>query len=798
MHADRWFWLLAAGLVAATLAIYWPVHRFEFVAFDDPEYVVENPMVQGGLTWAGVTWAFTSGELGNWHPLTWLSHMLDVELFGPGAGGPHVMSVIFHLANTFLAFALLRGLTGALWRSALVAALFALHPLHVESIAWVAERKDVLSAFFFLLTLAAYARYARATRRRALHYAGALVLFACGLMSKPMVVTLPCVLLLLDWWPLRRWQLAGPRETLRELGRLLVEKIPFFLLTVAASIVTFVTQWRNDIVQSLGLPLGDRLGNALVAYARYLGMTAWPADLAFFYPHPKTWPALAITAAAALMIAVTACVLWRARRLPFVAIGWFWFVGMLVPTIGIVQVGGQSLADRYTYLPHLGLFILLIWGWEEVTARRPAWRAPLGMVAVAIVAACAVRTRVQLHHWRGSEALFRHALAVTENNALAHNNLGNVLLHSGRSEEAIRHYEQALAIDPDDAHALNNLGTALVRLHRFERAIPHLEAVVRLQPKLTAARYALCRALFESDRANAAAPHLRAILQDEPRNAQVHADLGVALLQSGQLPEAVSHLRKAVELGAADRQIRGILGRSLVKLGQFAEAIPHLQAAVKLELEATDSHYDLAIALFQTGEPEAAVPHFEKAAELQPQNANVLNNLAWALLVVGRVDDAIPRLEAVLRIKPEAAVAQMNLASAWRRKGNAREAIARYESLLRLQPTHASALADLAWVLATWPDPAVRDGARAMELARRAMWLSQADDPAMLRTLAAAQAETADFAEARVTARRALERAESAANAALAAEVRAQLSAYESGQAFRDPPALNETATSSP
>jgi tetratricopeptide (TPR) repeat protein len=733
-------------LVLATFLVYLPVRHHAFVAFDDPEYVVENQRVQPGLTKEGVKWAFTTGDVSYWHPLTWLSHMLDVEFFGSNPAGPHLVNVLFHLANTLLLFLLLQRLTGTLWRAAIVAALFALHPLHVESVAWVAERKDVLSSFFFLLSLCAYLHYAWPSAssppsRSRLWYAGALLFFACGLMSKPMVVTLPCVLLLLDYWPLGRLKVAA-----------VWEKIPFFLLSAASCVVTFAAQKQNDVVQSLErLSIAERLQNAFVAYASYLEKTFWPTDLAFFYPHPESWATGRVIASLLLIVTLTSAVVWLGRKFPFAVTGWFLFVGMLVPTIGIIQVGDQSMADRYTYLPLIGIFVLLVWGTAEICVR---WRVPrgvIGAVTAAVIAACAVRTSAQLSHWRDSETLFRHALAVTTNNYIAHTNLGNVLVAQGKIPEAIGHYEEAGKIRPDNAEPFNNLGTALLQQRRVEEAIRAFEQALQIDPQLATARHALCRLLMASGRGQAAIPHLEKILLAEPNNASARRDLGFALLQ-------------------ADRA---------------EEAIPHLESALKTLPPSGAAHYDLAIALFKSGQTEAAVPHFQKASEAEPQNLEFLNNLGWALLQSGQVDEAIARFRAVLKMQPDAGPTHQTLAIALLRKGEAREAITHYQFFLNQLPNDARALSDLAWVLATWPDAAIRDGRRALELSRRANQLSGDRQPEFLRTLAAAHAENGQFAEAIKTAQRAIDLAQAESNPELVDALRLQLKRYEMDSPFR-------------
>ena len=537
--------LLCLLLAVTTLAVFLPIGRHGYVNYDDSDYVTANQHVKGGLSWDNVVWAFKSGHASNWHPLTWMSHMLDIQLFGDSPGAQHMVSVGFHIANTLLLFLLLRSMTGAVWRSAMVAGLFALHPLHVESVAWVSERKDVLSAFFFLLTLWAYARYADTRRcsargskvqspksqsrrsqgsavsdqklaakpppidrtmadhvsRFTFHaslYLLALLFFALGLMSKPMLVTLPFVLLLLDYWPLGQIQWSTPALEQR-FWRLLLEKTPFFLLAAASSVVTFIVQRKGGAV-STSLSLGARVANALVAYVRYIGKMLWPTDLSILYPHPGHWPAWQVIASAVLLLGIFAAVIWLVRRSPYLVIGWLWFVGTLVPVIGLVQVGIQSMADRYTYLPLIGLFIMLVWGVAELIPDRP-WRVDaLAAGGITVLVVCSLLTVRQVQIWRDSETLFQQAVRVTKDNYLAYNNLGYYLSGLGRTAEAIENYRMSLKINPAYEDALNNLGYALAGQKKYLEAIPLYEAALRIKPKHTEVHNNLGNALSETGR----------------------------------------------------------------------------------------------------------------------------------------------------------------------------------------------------------------------------------------------------------------------------------------------------------
>ncbi len=643
-------WLLAALLLLVTIVVYWPATSYEFVNYDDHLHVTRNLQVQSGLTWEGMGWAFLNPVNCNWHPLTVWSHMLDCQLFGLRPWGHHLTSVLLHAVNAMLVFALLQQMTGARWRSLLVAALFSLHPLRVESVAWVAERKDVLSGCFGLLALIFYARYAEGQRQQAEgrgprslfnlpspgFYLLSLLLYALGLMSKPMLVTWPFLLLLLDYWPLRRFSLPSPRPSdppeLRRsaapLLRLVWEKIPFFALAVATSVVTFLMQKHEGAVAVGGnLPLGERSGNALISYCRYLGKMFWPTDLAVFYPHPGHWPLAQVVLAGGLMLGISALLLaWR-RRYPCLLMGWLWFVGTLVPVIGLVQVGDQAMADRYTYLPSLGVLILTACGACELTRR---WRHParvLGVASAMAVILCVALTRQQLGHWKNSEALFRHALEVTDHNYLAHNNLGLALVGKGQTSEAIRQFQEALRFNPDFAAAHCGLGAIFMEAGQFDEAISRYRTAIRLNPHSAEAVY----------------------------------NLGVALYSKGEIDEAISQYREAIRLNPNDALARNSIGVALAKRGETDEAIRQFQEALRLKPNETDAHYNLANALVRKGQMDEAISQYEEALRAKRHDADVHNNFGVALWRKGRNEEAISQFQEALRLKPNHADARRNL-----------------------------------------------------------------------------------------------------------------------------------------
>ena len=552
-------WLVAVMLVLVTIALYWPATSCDFVSYDDPEFVTANPQVQGGLNWEGVKWAFGSTEqAAYWAPLMWLSHMLACQVFGLDAWGHHLINVLVHATNTALVFLVLRRVTGATWRSLMVAALFGLHPLRVESVAWVTERKDVLSTLFGMLALWAYVRYAEGRRKKAEgrrqngesrltphaspYYLLSLFFFALGLMSKPMLVTWPYVMLLLDYWPLERFKQSRARQ-------LVMEKTPFLALAVVASVVTFVVQHHGGAVAGgETLPLGARGGNALISYCRYLVKLFWPTDLAVFYPHPGYWPIEKVLLAGGLILGISTLLVVQRRRYPFLLMGWLWYCGTLVPVIGLVQAGDQAMADRFTYVPSLGVLILAIWGAYELTKRWPYRVAALSVAGWAGIVLCLGLTRQQLRHWVDTEALFRHALEVTEKNYIAHVSLGIELVRKGRIEEAISQYREVIRLKPDYALAHNNLGYALLRTGQLDEAISQYQEAIRLKPDYALAHNNLGNALYRKGRDNEAISQYQEVIRLKPDYADAHNDLGLALYRKGRTAEAINQFQEALRL----------------------------------------------------------------------------------------------------------------------------------------------------------------------------------------------------------------------------------------------------------
>jgi tetratricopeptide (TPR) repeat protein len=691
---------VVVGICAVLAAITWLVFGqtlgHNFVTYDDPQYVYENAKVAAGLSLEGVAWAFTHTIAGNWHPLTTVSHMFDCQLYGLKPAGHHFTNVLLHTIAVILLFLVLRQMTGTLWRSAFVTALFAIHPLHVESVAWISERKDVLSAVFFMLILGAYIHYVR--KRSVISYLLVLLLFALGLMSKPMLVTVPFVLLLLDYWPLGRIKgpafaktmarQAAPSSQWSMVGRLVTEKIPLFVLSALSSVVTFLAQlYSAGAIDQL--PFAWRLNNAAVSYVAYIWQMFWPAGLAAFYPHPNDQlPLWQVLLSIAFLVTVSLLAIHWRKELPYIFTGWFWYVGMLVPVIGLVQAGEQARSDRYTYLPEIGLYVLIIWSVTDLimpimtrrfpsrsvtTGGRPATRGSrrvradgpvafaeirrdykLFCVAIAalIIIALSSRAFVQTSYWENSETLWNHALAVTTDNDAAHNNLGYLFLQRGDLDGAISHFETALKI--------------------------------------------------------------------RSRNSAVHYNFGGALIEN-----------------------------------------------------------NLANALARRGLPSEAVGHYEKAVELRPDYGDPYLNLGTVLFQQGRVGDAIAEWQKALATQPNDAGFHTALGNAFLKGELPKDAIAEYEHAARISTQDPMPRNNLAWLLATSSDASIRDGNRAMEFAKQAVRLSRGKDPNYLRTLAAAFAESGRFAEAKETARQALQAAEKGSNSTLTTALQDEIALYE-------------------
>jgi len=559
---------VALLLVGIVLIAYGTVWNFEFVNIDDDLYLRDYPQIQQGLSWDNVLWAMTAMKAAFWHPLTWLSHMLDSQLFGLNPAGHHVTSLLLHMANVLLLFALLQQMTGSVWCSAWVAALFALHPLNVESVAWVSQRKTVLSTLFWLLTLLAYVGYVKKPDWK--RYLGMMGVFVLGLMAKPMLVTLPFVLLLLDYWPLER--LGNDSKAFWErLPKLALEKLPLFVPVAAASILAIEAQSQAGALSSWeGLPLGTRVGNAVLAYGLYLKKMVWPTDLAVFYPHPGSslgvWP---VALAALLLVGLSLGVWWQGRRSPYLVVGWLWYLGTLFPVSGIIQVGGHAMADRYAYVPLIGLFIILAWGAAELAQTLSFPKEGLLVAGLCVVIVLTGVVRLQLSYWRNSFTLFQHALESTQDNHMAHSNLGIAFLGKDDLDEAIDHFRKALEIKPIHAGVHTNLGIALRRKGMLEEALEHSIRSVQINPEVAEAHNNLGISLFQKERVEEALQEFRKALELKPDYTTCYYNLGVVLESQNRIEEAAESFRQVLRLDPEHREVKQRLTLLLEKVNRF-------------------------------------------------------------------------------------------------------------------------------------------------------------------------------------------------------------------------------------
>jgi tetratricopeptide (TPR) repeat protein len=822
-------WLVGVGLIALVVAALGPVIHCEFLIYDDWEYVVTNDMVRRGLTWESIGWAFQKFHSSNWHPLTWLSHMADVQLYGLRPLGHHLTNLVFHAANTVLLLALLQRLTGSLWRSALVAALFGLHPTHVESVAWIAERKDVLSAFFGMLTLLAYGRFAECKikneKGKNTWYGVALLCFALGLMSKPMLVTWPFVMLLLDFWPLNRISLESKvlrPGFWRQNRPVILEKIPFLALVLGSCWLTFLAQRAGGAVQSLEqLTPAARFGNALVSYARYLGKTFWPTDLSIYYPYPAAWSVGIIVAAVLLLIALIAGAIWQRHQRPYVLVGVGWFLGILVPVIGIVQVGGQSIADRYLYIPQIGLFLIVAWLLGEVVTRRISLRAPLIGLALVVVFFCLFLTRVRVRDWQNSETLFTQALRVTQENFIAHNNLGLHYLDQNKYDAAIRSFEAALAIRPAFAATHSNLGLAHAALHQTDTAITHLLEALRLKPTLYEARvnlanlyigqsrfpealellteavqaaphypegqYSLANVLIEQNRLAEAIRHVEIALQLRPDYAEALNCRGTIYLKQGKLAEAITQYRAALAANPQFAEAQCNLGLVAAAQGNSLEAITQYEAALRLNPDLLPAHLGLALVLEQAGRLAEGAEHWATALKLSPNLSGAHEQMGGLLVKQGKLQEAVPHFAQAVTAQPDNYHLRAQYGLALDQLGETKLALDEYRETIKLHENQPEVLNNLSWILATSSRAEWRDAAEAVRCGELACRLTDHREVRFLGTLAAAYAEAGRFADAVATAQRAIELAQAAGQPELAARNTELLELYRAQKPYHEP-----------
>ena len=733
-------------LTLATLVVFWQVRNHDFIDLDDSLYVTQNVHVQKGLSPHSIAWAFTSFDAGFWIPLTWLSLMLDFELYGLNAGGYHLTNLFFHVLNTLLLFLILNKMTRQSWRSGFVAALFALHPLRVESVAWVTERKDVLSTFFLILAIWSYLRYLERLERK--RYLVVLLTFTLGLMAKPMVVTFPFVLLLLDYWPLGRLQLghidAGsqaenypPINHSHEVlpTRLLVrEKLPFFAVAAGFSIST---AFAHSSVHALGnldkYPLGIRFANALIAYVSYIWKMIWPHNLTVLYLYSRESVSMLQAVGAGILLAgISVLLIWTGRRYRYLAVGWLWYLGTLLPVIGLVQAGFQAMADRFTYIPLIGLFIIIAWGIPDLLARWQYRRTAIAFATSLLLPFLMMSTWTQLSHWHDRKTLWEYTLAVAPNHYYALNslgeiasddgdlekalayytkafeanphyqsaisNIGSIFYKQGKYDEAIKYFYQALEMDPDDAVVHSNLGEAFSRQGNLDKAIFNFTQAVTLDPKNCKAHNHVGMIFVSQGELNQAISHFSEAIKINPDYAEAHYNLGAVFLRQGKPDEALKHFSEAVKINPDYAEAQNNLGALLVQQGNFDEAIAHLSRALSIKPDYAAAHNNMGDALARQGEFDEAISHYAQALRINPDYVDAHRNLAILLATRGKLEEAVYHFSEVLRIQPNSAQAHNNLGYLLAQQGKFDEAIFHFNQALRLQPDFTQARVNLAVV----------------------------------------------------------------------------------------------------
>lgn len=653
------------GLAIAVLAVFWQVHSFEFVQYDDDRYVSNNKHILSGLRVENVIWVFTSVHGGNWHPITGLSHILDCQLFGPNAGRHHLVNLLIHIINTLLIFVIFRQMTGALWASAFVAACFGLHPLHVESVAWISERKDVLSTLFWLLTIAAYFRYVKMPSIG--RYLLTLMFFALGLMAKPMVVTLPFVLLLLDYWPLGRLELFGTDKSnnrkkpfaidkWKNFWKLVLEKVPFFVLSaIFCAITIFVQSGTGAVKDTEQFSLSVRMANAVVSYGRYIGKMIWPAELAFFYPHPHEkiiyWQLFGVFI---LLVVLTFLVMRESARHKYLLTGWFWYLGTLVPVIGLVQVGGQSMADRYTYIPFVGLFIVVAWGTNELLAKWRYKKPVLLLSSLAVILILAVLARWQVGYWRDSMSLFEHAIRVTEGNYVAYDGRGLVYKRKGQYSLAVSDFKKALAANPRYAAAYGNLGLVCNSTGQYDMAISCYNKAIEINPKKALAYNNRGNAYSGKGRLDLAISDYNKAVEIDPELAEAYYNRGNAYMDKGkgQLDLAIADYDKSIEINPRDAVAYNNRGLAYMSKGDFDHAISDYNKSVEIDPKYAIAYNNRANAYKSNGQFDRAIPDYNKALEINPKLVGAYVNKAGACEKAGRTREAIEAYKAFIQYAP--------------------------------------------------------------------------------------------------------------------------------------------------
>jgi protein O-mannosyl-transferase len=745
--------IISAGLVLLIGMAFEPLRHNTFTIYDDNDYIVDNLHVKSGLTLESAKWAFTSGHASNWHPLTWLSHMIDIELFGLNPAGHHFHNLLLHTLSTVLLFLILRQMTGTVWPGAFAAMVFGIHPLRVESVAWAAERKDVLSVLFFMLTVAAYLYYVKQGGLR--RYCLVILCFALGLMAKPMLVTLPLVLLLLDIWPLKRTQSSKDKRKLQKqpILPLVMEKIPLFGLVIASCIITYIVQQSGGSVQTLSLY--TRITNALVSYIAYLGKFFWPDNLVVLYPFPvPAYPLWQPAAALLLLIILSTIAVYHYSRQSFIFTGWFWYMITLIPVIGLIQVGNQSMADRYTYLPSIGIGILLAWSAAQLSS---AWRHQkiiTGSLAAMAAIGMLAGTRHQLHYWKDDITLFEHTIAVTRYNPAIENNLGWIYWKQGDETRAFEHIQKALQMSPDFEDANINMAAVLLKRKEYDKAITHLHKA----------------------------------LKADPDNFQANNNLALVLIELKRYPQAIQYLQKAMKYTQDNADVYYNFGIVLGAEKKYDEAVSAYQQAIGLDQNHYQAMNELGAIKYKQGFLDEAVNYFRRSIQQNPNYVEAYSNLGLALQKQKKFKDSLSCYLKALQIEPDYADSWYNLALCQHALGHLQTALDSYHKALQFDPNSIGALNNLAWAMAANPDPQVQKPAEAVLLARKACDLTSFENPGILDTLAVAYAANGQFKQAAETAQKALDTATAAGNTDMAEGISSRLQLYRAGKPFIESP----------
>ena len=667
--------LVCLFLIITAVIVYGQTLGHDFVYFDDNRYVTENVHVKTGLSADNIKWAFSTLHLQFWHPLTWLSLMLDTQLFGVNPSGYLFTNLLLHIFNSLLLFVFFNRATGSVWQSGLVAALFALHPMHVESVAWIAQRKDVLSCFFWMLTMLAYLHFAERPGLKT--YLAVLLSLILGLMAKSMLITLPFVLLLLDYWPLGRWGYEASAKTvlLAFLWRLR-EKVPLILVSVTASVLTYVAQQSTGSLKSLtAVPLADRISNALVSYVAYLAKMVWPFNLACFYPFPDSISLWRAGGALSLLLLITGVAIRSAQRYPFVIVGWLWYLGTLIPVIGLVKFGAFSMADRYSYVPLIGIFIILIWGVPELLTGKDYRKAVMACLATIIMAICLLTARNQVRFWKDGFSLFTHAQKVTSDNWFAHIALGRDFLRREKFDEAEAQFFKAQRLKPNYIPTYIVLGINYAKQNKIAKAIAYISEAERMNPNLIDVQRSLGILYVQQGDLEKASRHFNKALEIEPENATVHKYLGNMMVDKGNLKAAIDHYAESLRIQPGDARVHYNLGLALEKQDKNEKAIEQYLAVLKIEPDNADAHYNLANVKVKQNKLDAAAEHYQKALAIKPDLIQARSNLAFVYASKKEYEKSISTLIQVKKLQPDNPAIDYNVAGLYAKQNKKIESI---------------------------------------------------------------------------------------------------------------------------